>query len=364
MTLRVSAPGKTILMGEHAAVYGRPALVAAVGRRLEVCLAFNDSSSIRLELPAVGVSATTDWASLAAETRRAREQWLELADAPSAEGFRRLRGDDPAFLVRIALGETAAWIERRSGLPVDRGLDVRVTSDLPVGSGFGSSAAVAVGVAKGLAGLAGVEPTAEDLQALALDIERRQHGLPSGVDTAAVIHGGVVWTQRDDQGDLQVEPVDLVTGALDRVRILNTGEPVESTGEVVAAVRERWQSDRRGVTSLLDRMERATVELRSLLAQRSMPEADSDSLVPLFREFEACLEALGVVPEEVQTRLRALEALGGAGKISGAGTLTGSGAGSLLVYHRRPERIAGCIADLPSLDAPLGAPGVRIEDRG
>lgn len=40
MFLTVSAPGKVHLLGEHAVVYGRPALIAAINYRLYVSIQF------------------------------------------------------------------------------------------------------------------------------------------------------------------------------------------------------------------------------------------------------------------------------------------------------------------------------------
>ncbi len=50
-------------------------------------------------------------------------------------------------------------------------------------------------------------------------------------------------------------------------------------------------------------------------------------------------------------------------KISGAGALGGTGAGSLLVYHPRPEEIDAWdfLGSLERLDLGLGAEGVRVE---
>ena len=42
----VSAPGKVILMGEHAVVYGKPALIGAINKRLTVSVASHKTREI------------------------------------------------------------------------------------------------------------------------------------------------------------------------------------------------------------------------------------------------------------------------------------------------------------------------------
>jgi len=68
--------------------------------------------------------------------------------------------------------------------------------------------------------------------------------------------------------------------------------------------------------------------------------------------------AIGVVPTAVQAIVEEIEHLGGAAKLSGAGSLSGPGAGCLLVLL--PED-AEMPTDLDEIIAPLGAEGVRVE---
>jgi hypothetical protein len=128
----------------------------------------------------------------------------------------------------------------------------------------------------------------------------------------------------------------------------------------VAAVRSRRDRDPARHEVLLDRMAAATRALRAELA-RELEEPEA--VVRLLHEQEECLEELGAVPPAVRDVVRQVEAAGGAAKISGAGSLAGPGAGSLLVYHSAPERIAGWDFLRPFRFHPvrLGAPGFRRE---
>jgi hypothetical protein len=72
---------------------------------------------------------------------------------------------------------------------------------------------------------------------------------------------------------------------------------------------------------------------------------------------------MGVVPEAVRAVVRRIEAEGGAAKISGAGSLGGPGAGSLLIYHPEIEKISGWpfLQPFPFHPVYLGAEGLRLE---
>ena len=142
----VSVPGKLILMGEHAVVYGRPALVAAVDLRLAArFFPFDSAGRLRIALPGLGAGCETDWPEVLRYARETRERWERYAAEPGPESFGALREADPLHLVKVALGEAATALSEESPPP----LDLRVDSRLPVGSGMGSSAAAAVAVVAG-----------------------------------------------------------------------------------------------------------------------------------------------------------------------------------------------------------------------
>jgi mevalonate kinase len=349
-------------MGEHAVVYGRPALVAAVDLRLSVHLTPGDpggSPGVRLDLPGLPHREELPWEDVLAYARAVRESWAAYAESPGPEGFRKVRGDDPAHVVKAALGEAAEALGGNSLPPVQ----VRVASDLPIGSGFGSSAATAVGViAAFLAwrGAGGAEMDTALVERLALEVERRQHGFPSGVDSATVLHGGILWARKLQTGALEIQRVEPRSFLLSRFRVHHTGMPPEPTGAVVAAVRDRRDRDPAGHERLLDRIEAAT---RGLLAELTGEAEEPARVIELIQDCEACLENLGVVPEPVRALVRRVEAEGGAAKISGAGSLAGPGAGSLLVYHPEPDRAAGWdfLGSHPYYPVHLGAEGLRRE---
>jgi len=342
-------------MGEHAVVYGRPALAAAVDLRLTVRVSPAADGAVHLDLPGLAHAEDLSWPALRAYARAARESWQEYSREPGPERFRAVRGEDPAHVVKAALGEAVEFL----GEPEPPGVRVAVRSELPVGSGFGSSAATAVGVVAAYLAWRSSPAATERIEHLALEAERRQHGLPSGIDTAAVVRGGLLWA-RKTAGGLETETVEPRSSLLSRLRVYDTGTPSEPTGAVVAAVRSRRDRDPGRHERLLDRIEAATWTFRSELAKEA---EDPPRIVELFRECEACLEELGVVPEPVRAVVRRIESEGGAAKISGAGSLAGPGAGSLLVYHADAERISGwpVLSPFPACRVHLGAPGLRVE---
>jgi len=349
-----AAPGKVIVTGEHAVVYGRPALVGAIDLWLRVTMTAQPEEGLDLRLADFGHRETTDWSSIRSYADGVRDEWRRYVENPTPETFNRVQREDPAHLVKVALGEVA----RRSPGMSGSGRRVTVRSEQPIGAGFGSSAALALAIARAHLALQENEIGDEALYELALDVERRQHGTPSGVDPATVLRGGVVWAEKGEDG-LRYESVTSSSPVFDQIRVFDTGSPSESTGTVVDAVRNWRDANPEAFENALDRIEDATRTLRAMLERRTV---ESKGVRQSIRRVEAGLETLGVVPDPLQERIRTIENEGGAAKISGAGALSGFSAGSLLVYHPDPDAaVWEHLGSFQEIDGRLGAEGVRLE---
>ena len=327
----VSAPGKTILFGEHAAVYGHPALVTALDHRMTVTARASASlerGALRLEIPALRIEKTVR---LTRELHDVRE---------------------PGDLAILAVAIGTADLGLRAV-----GLHLRIDSAIPPGSGFGSSAALAVAVVAACRRACEDDLPLDELARVALSVERHQHGRASGVDVQAVLRGGVLWCRRLDDGTLLCKDLP-ATARLDAFRLFHSGAPNETTGDMVDAVRGLQDRDPVRVREAF-----ATIETAARDGRAALMGGDDSALVPIVRRAEVALEALGVVPEGVLEAIRAIEAEGGAAKISGAGGHSGAGAGLVLVVHPDPawhERFTpptGWVAH----NVRLGAEGLRTE---
>lgn len=387
-----SAPGKLILLGEHAAVYGRPALVAAVDRRVRATFEPRPGTTeVDLLLPALGFTRRLTWQQIEDETEAARRRWQRWCD--NGPGPYEGAPATPEGAVVIALGETAlavgaAGAPRAAGAWSGGTLEIR--SDVPIGGGFGSSAALAASVAAACLAARGIEPRPRRVAPIALACERRCHGRPSGIDHTTVLNGGFLWFERDEEGLLAASPLEPVPGLLDRLRVFDSGRPRQTTGEVVAAVRRLAEARApRGQPSacarlpgdqglprssrpscakspgefraLLDQIEAATRGARTVLAAPDLRGPREALLRQTLRLCEAALERLGVVPEAVRRHIRAAERRGGAAKISGAGALSGRAAGGVLVLtppEQSPEAVASGMTSVP---VRWGAPGLSVE---
>lgn len=268
-----NAPGKIILFGEHAVVYGRPALAVPIH--------------------AVQASATvTDIA--AADVR------IRALDLQRTFTLAQVVPNDPlALIARLTL--------ERLGVP-KQGLEVAVTSTIPIAGGLGSGAAVSVAVARALARHVGVELTAAEISALAYEVDRVHHSTPSGIDNTVIAHDKAIFF-RKGQG---WEALNIARPFL--IAIADTGI-ASPTRVTVGDVRAAWEKDRAAMEKHFDAIQDIVGG-----AREAIEGGEPERLGELMDKNQRELVAIGVSAESNERLIAAAKAAGAAGaKLSGGG---------------------------------------------
>ncbi len=272
-----SAPGKIILFGEHAVVYGRPAIAVPV-RQVRAQAAVEDlpgesPGRIRLEAPDIG-----------------RSLWLPQAGS-----------DDPlARAVRLVL--------EALGMRDPRPVRVRVTSSIPVASGLGSGAAVTVAIVRALSAHWEHPLPDETVSELAYEVEKIHHGTPSGIDNTVIVHQRPVYFQRG-------RPIQSLTVAQPLHLVIAISDQPSPTAVAVARVREHWESDPQAAEADFDAIGRLVDQ-----ARRALEEGPAARLGPLMDENHALLARMGVSTPALDRLVDAARCAGAYGaKLSGGG---------------------------------------------
>jgi mevalonate kinase len=267
-----SAHAKAILLGEHAVVYGAPAIAVPV--------------------PTLPVHAE------ARRVARGGRLASGLYDGPMVDAPAAV--DSTVAAVRAALGVVGADVG-------PDGLDVRVASAIPAGRGLGSSAAVAAAVADAVAAAFGVTLDAARRHDAVMESERVAHGTPSGLDARTVVATSPVWFHDGVAEELPV-------GATGALVLADTGAAV-ATRDAVAGVRAL--RDRRPAT-----VDAAIARLAALTsgARVDLGAGDLEAVGAAMDEAHRVLATLGVsnpLLDHVAEQARHAGALGA--KLTGGG---------------------------------------------
>ncbi len=305
--MRAIAPGKIILSGEHAVVYGKPALVMAVNRHAEARVAGSGDSRVHFELTDFDEnSSLTIHALRELKERLIRNYQMFLNGELSIRQVLKKPCNLFEFLFITFLdGEQ---------LKLDRGVKIRLHSDIPIGSGMGSSAATLLSVLRVLAEYFSLDLKTKDYYRYGLEAEKLQHGHPSGVDPFASLYGGFLRFQNQKAEKLAMPELPFF--------IVNTGSPTSTTGECVSHVAANF-----GESRIWDEFEAVTEELQNVLLKSNLKD-----VYRCIRENSRLLQAIGVTPSPVQAFIAEIERAGGAAKVAGAGAVRGDNAGMVIVF--------------------------------
>ena len=297
MSHKAEAPGKIILFGEHAVVYGRPALAVPV-TQVKAAAEISDSARKGIWIDAPGVNLNTELNSLP-------------SDHPLAAAIHSL-------LFSL-------------GIDPFPSLCINITSTIPVASGLGSGTAVTVAMLRALSEHMGRTMADEEVNAIAFEIEKLHHGTPSGIDNTVVTYARPVYfVKGQPPGTFKVgKPFTIIIG--------DTGIPAP-TRESVGDVHRLWEADRIKWEGVFDKA--------GEIARQARGKIEGGELVDLGRLMDqnhALLQEMTVSSSELDKMVLAARYAGALGA-----KLSGGGRGGNMIALLNPETqgsVAGALKD-------------------
>ncbi|MFC6728966.1 mevalonate kinase, partial [Natronoarchaeum mannanilyticum] len=263
-----SAPGKVYLFGEHAVVYGEPAVPCAIERRARVTAERRDDELLRVHADDLSLDGFTVEYSGSSESKPDVAVSESLIDA--AMGY-----------VDAAVEQAREAVAEERGEDVSEvGFDITIESDIPLGAGLGSSAAVTVAGIDAATRELGVELSPETVADRAFQAEYEvQSGEASRADTFCSAMGGAVRVEGDDCRRIEAPDLPIVVG-------FDGG--AGDTGAFVAGVRQL----REEYDFAADAIEAIGAVVRE--GEQALAEGDIAELGRLMDFNHGLLEALGV----------------------------------------------------------------------
>jgi mevalonate kinase len=270
--LMASAPGKIILFGEHAVVYGRPAIA----------------------VPVTQVQATA--------TIEPSEQGL-IIRAADVDRSPVVDGSNPIDPLVSIVNLTVEHLN--CPLP---DIAITIRSTIPIASGLGSGAAVSTAIARALAQWFGAQLDDAEVNALVYEVEKLHHGTPSGIDNTVIVYQKPVYFVRGEplQTFNVVQPLTVVIG--------HTGV-ASPTKIAVGDVRKGWEIDRERYEAWFDRIGAIVQQARSAIETGAI-----DRLGSLMDQNQVLLRDLDVSSVELERLIFAAKQAGASGaKLVGGG---------------------------------------------
>jgi mevalonate kinase len=281
------APAKVILSGEHAVVYGKPALISGLALYSEVSVEEYDTMSV------------------------------------------------PHTACTHVDTIVKNYLKKKKQKYTERPFKVMFSMHIPLGRGLGSSASLSVALAAALYEFyTGAEPKKDVVNSIAYQAEKEFHGKPSGADNTACCYGGLIFFRKEFEflKTISVLNFKLPDTFEQRLFLIDTGKPAEGTLEMVRTVGNLYKESPEHTDEILTKIEKVTKRMVVAIVKE-----DASFFRSSIEENQHLLEQLGVVSPTASTLLKQLKPYG-VGKITGAGG-TSAGSGFTLFYADNPEEL-------------------------
>jgi mevalonate kinase len=280
--ITATAPGKAILLGEHAVVYGQPAIAVPVtqvkARAIVSARPDRDRGWVGVQAPDIDLETT-------------------LNDLPT---------NDPLRRVIMGVLEVTAISQPPT-------CTIRITSTIPIAAGLGSGAAVSVATIRALSEFLGRPMTDEQVSNLAFEVEKLHHGTPSGIDNTVITYQKPVYFTKNQ--DDSVGRIETFQVAKPFTLVIGDSGVISPTAVTVGDVRKAWLEDG-------ERYEKLFASTGALVksARKAIEGGDIPALGQLMDENQALLVKMGVSSAELERLVEAARQAGAYGaKLSGGG---------------------------------------------
>ncbi|MEW6528894.1 MAG: mevalonate kinase [Candidatus Micrarchaeota archaeon] len=273
---------KTILFGEHFVVYGMSAIGIGLSKKTEVVV--EKSPHMKIE--------------------------SNYADANLLKGIEAVK----------------------SAMKIHDNFIIKITSEIPMGGGLGSSAALSVAFVRALSDEYGLNLSDAQVSSYAYEAEKIYHGSPSGIDNSLATFGGAIVFQKREEGSIITQlkiknPLHIIIG--------NPGKRNSSTKELISAVRSRKEKHPE-IYDFIFSTEKKIIES----AIKAIENGDLEELGELMNMNHGILSTIGVSSKKDEDIVHTARECGALGA-----KITGAGCGGSCVILAKDEKHAELIAN-------------------
>lgn len=287
MQVTASAPGKAILFGEHAVVYGKPAIAMAINKRAYVEVLESKNNKINVNIRDLGIIGHIDF-----------DNEVVISDSPKK-------------------GILKYILESLKRTHDGSGLEINIEVNIPIGGGLGSSAAVTVATITAVSKYNNINLKKSEISKYAHEVELEVQKSASPVDTTISTYGGLIYLSKDAK---EIIPLNITQ---DIPVVIGYTDSRGNTGKLVESVRFRRDNYPEIINPIIDSIESLTEE-----AKKSILENDKKRIGELMNINHGLLDALGVNTKELSDMVYIARNKGALGsKLTGAG-----GGGSIVAY--------------------------------
>tara|TARA_B100001113_G_C21117800_1_gene626118 strand:+ start:828 stop:1808 length:981 start_codon:yes stop_codon:yes gene_type:complete len=320
--LKVSAPGKCILLGEHAVVYGHPALAVSIDMRLNATIS-KQKSDLKYHLIDGNIMKP--------------ENHPHINDA-----LNKIWGSD-------------------SGM-----LKINVSSEIPPSAGLGSSAALSVAITTGLIAAKKEEINLEKISTIAHKLEAEaQGGLASPMDTSTSTHGGCIllsnekleekwlYSRELENKKWEIHSFELHENMKNVSLVIGHSGIHGSTSEMVLGVKKRLDEK----PELMHDID--AIKALTKIGVSAIKKGDLEALGAIMNLNHTHLQNIGVSCKELDNLVEIARSTAFGAKLTGAG-----GGGCIIALTKNPTQTARDIelAGGRSYICKFGVNGVKIEE--